>query len=107
MYFSETTNKFVEVSQNSSSVVCMFKNWQNGSNSTCTIEYGTYNGCDDNTHSIHILYIKTSSSNSDIVEIDVTDSPELPPTTYCFIVTATNGNFTAKVKGSFRINATG
>ena len=79
--FSETTNRFVSVtaSRNSSTIVCKFINWQprNGSNSTCTLyAYGPQNGChgDENKHSTHnIPHMKTSSSNSRTVILDIAD----------------------------------
>ena len=60
-------------------IVCKFLNWQprNGSNSTCTLHaYGPQNGChsDENKHSTHnIPHMKTSSSNSHTVILDIVD----------------------------------
>ena len=110
--FSETTNRFanITVSQNSSTIVCTFINWQNGSNSTCTVHVYCPNindGCDKIIYSTHnILYTTTSSSDSDTVTIEITDFHQVPSIVlYCFIVIASNGSFMAEVIGSF--NTTG
>ena len=111
--FSETTNRFINVtvSQNSSTFMCTFLDWQNGSNSTCTVNaYSLHinNGCDDILHSTqNKLFTKTSSSDSNTVTISITrsDFQQIPSSTmsqqYCFSVIASNGNFTAEVIGSF------
>ena len=105
--FSETTNGFVNVtaSQNSSTIVCKFLNWQNGSNFTCTLHaYGPQNGChsDENKHSTHsIPHMKTSSSDSHTVILDIADIDFQPSNAYCFVVTASNGSFTAEVIVNF------
>ena len=105
--FSETTNGFVNVTafRNSSTIVCKFLNWQNGSNSTCTLHaYGSQNGChsDENKHSTHnIPHMKTSSSDSHTVILDIADIDFQPSNVYCFVVTASNGSFTAEVIVNF------
>jgi hypothetical protein len=105
---SGTTNRFVDVivSENSSTIVCTFLDWQNGSNSTCTVRAyrsSINNGCEDVVHSTHDrLYMKTSSSDSDTVTIRITDFQQAPSRiVYCFSVIASNGSFTAEVIGSF------
>ncbi len=109
-----TTNRFVDVTvfQNSSTIVCTFLDWQNGSNSICTVSAyspSINNGCEDIDvmHSTHDrLYTKTSSSDSDTVTIRITDFQQVPSRiVYCFSVIASNGTFTAEVIGSF--DATG
>jgi hypothetical protein len=111
---SGTTNRFVDViiSENSSTIMCTFLDWQNGSNSTCTVRVyrpSINNGCEDIdvVHSSHgSLYTKTSSSDSDTVTITITDFQQAPSRiVYCFSVIASNGTFTAEVIGTF--DATG
>ena len=115
MYISETTNRFVNitVSQNSSTIdiMCTFIDWQNGSNSTCTVNaysVNINNGCDDIWHSTqNKLYTKRSSSDSNTVTISIISSDfQWTPSSivsqqYCFSVIANNGNFTAEVIGNF------
>ena len=91
--------------------MCKFLNWQNGSNSTCTLHaYGPQNGChsNGNKHSTHnIPHVKTSSSDSHTVILNIADIDfqQLPSNVNCFIVRASNGSFTAEV--IVRFNAIG
>lgn len=102
--FSDTTNKFVNVTafRNSGTISCKFLNWQqNGSNSTCTLRaYGTQDGCHSNENMHSIRDMKTSSLNSHTVILDIADI-DFPSSVYCFVVVASNGSFTAEVIVNF------
>ena len=101
--FSEFTNTFFELSihEQNFAVVCKFLKWKNGTTSKCSMAFrlNEFENCDVSDNQSLMI---TSQSATDNVILQL-DSQCLLPGEYCFVVTATNGSFTAKVTGSFII----
>ena len=100
-HFTDTNNGFVEVQFDgvSSKIVCTFIDSQESPNlpTFCTIDYAQEGSTD--------VVTKTSQSEGQAAEDGRRIEINLPglgqSTTYTFVVTATNGNTTVNVEGSF------
>ena len=94
-----TINNFVEVIIDllSSAVICKFIEDQ-GDMKSCTIAYGPGEACDNlSNHSLS----SDSTVISDSVVISLPVLSQSRGMEYCYVVTASNGSFTAMVKGTF------
>ena len=102
--FTDMSNHFVDVSFDpvSKTFTCFYINQQKSSNKLCSIEFGLPS---ESCKSISILS-NTMSLDSLRIGLPV-DYQFLPRTNYCFNIKASNGTYTAIVKGSGVISTPG
>ena len=82
-----------------SAVICKFIEDHGNNMKSCTIAYGPGEAC-DNLISNHSL-ITDSTVTFDSVVINLPVLSQSRGMEYCYVVTASNGSFTAMVKGTF------
>ena len=96
-----TTNNFVRVIIDllSAVVVCKFIEDQGNNMKPCSIAYEPIEMCDDLSVNHNLITNATVTSNS--VSLNLPILSESIGKEYCYVVTASNGSFTAMVKGTF------
>ena len=83
----------------SATIVCQFIDDQGKNMKSCSIAYGpTTEECDN--MAIH-SHVSNTTSTSDSVVINLPVLSESIGMEYCYVATASNGTFTAMVKGTF------
>ena len=97
-----TTNSFVQViiiDLLSAAIVCKFIEDQGNNVKSCSIAYEPVEMCDNLSVNHSLITNATVTSNSVILNLAILS--ESIGKEYCYVVTATNGSFTAMVKGIF------
>ena len=79
----------------SAAAVCQFIDDQGKYMKSCSIAYGPAETCDHHSH------ISNATVTSDSVVINLLVLSESIGMEYCYVATASNGTFTAMVKGTF------
>ena len=82
----------------SSAVICKFIEDQDDNMKSCTIAYGPGEAC-DNLAGHGLASDTTVKSESVVINLPVLSQNS--GMEYCYVVTASNGSFTAMVKGTF------
>ena len=95
--FLGTTNNFVDVIVDLplSAFVCKFSDHEANTPKTCTVSYGPGESCDDLSRS------GQAAATSESVLVHLPALAQDSGSRYCYVVTASNGSFTAKVTGTF------
>ena len=97
-----TTNNFIRVIIDllSAAVVCQFIEDQGNNNcKSCSIAYGPVETCNNVSGNHTLISNTTVTSNSVVINLPILS--ENIGMLYCYVATASNGTFTAMVKGTF------